>query len=604
MGSRRPRPAGGYPAATAPPRRLLQDRGRLRVTGWKDGRTVHLGTVDTPAEAEAMRQAALRDGTISVRGADGVDVTSPAFARFMGYWLGDGWITRNTICICGARDDGPMLVRLAQEAGLKVTQFTVERTGARVRCGSIELSAWITSHFGKGAANKTIPAWLHGAPDDYRNAFLEGYMRADGHTEQPAHGAMVYRFTTISHALSIGVRVLLNQRRLSCSITRHAAERDNVIEGRAVNETPFYRITTYGHARSFGFTDIHGWGLVRSVEPSLVRRVYNIAVAEDESYTADGIVVHNCQPFSAAGQGLGVDDPRHLWPDFFRLIRSFRPACIVGEQVAGAPGYGWFDGVRADLEDEGFAARTVDIPACSVDAPHVRQRLYWAATLGLPAGEFTASPPLVPRAVAATRFDPRPLGHRLGARLEGHAGHGDGDGRRAQAHRPVAPADGSLRERLALVDAQGLGRAEGRTEHAVRGGRAAAADADVPGDLADADIALGRLADVEPAGQFPHDEQDAGIALRPGPGDVPIPNHTFWTDSQWLVCSDGKARRAQPRIRFLVDGLRGRVDLWRIGGNAIVLPLATEVLKALKDVVGTNALTARMRIEEEEEIAA
>lgn len=89
-----------------------------------------------------------------------------------------------------------------------------------------------------------------------------------------------------------------------------------------------------------------------------------------------------CQPFSAAGKGLGVDDPRHLWPDFFRLIRARRPPVVMGEQVAGAPGYGWFDGVRSDLAGEGFASRVVDIPACAVDAPHIRQRLYWVAVAG------------------------------------------------------------------------------------------------------------------------------------------------------------------------------------------------------------------------------
>ena len=29
-----------------------------------------------------------------------------------------------------------------------------------------------------------------------------------------------------------------------------------------------------------------------------------------------------CQPFSNAGRHRGVEDPRHLWPDWFRLIRQ------------------------------------------------------------------------------------------------------------------------------------------------------------------------------------------------------------------------------------------------------------------------------------------
>lgn len=86
-----------------------------------------------------------------------------------------------------------------------------------------------------------------------------------------------------------------------------------------------------------------------------------------------------CQPFSNAGKGGGVDDPRHLWPDFFRLIRAGRPEVVVGEQVSGKAGYGWLDGVRADLAGEDYACEAVDISACAVDAPHIRNRLYWIA---------------------------------------------------------------------------------------------------------------------------------------------------------------------------------------------------------------------------------
>ena len=86
-----------------------------------------------------------------------------------------------------------------------------------------------------------------------------------------------------------------------------------------------------------------------------------------------------CQPFSVAGKGKGESDHRHLWPHFFRLISSCRPKVVMGEQVAGAAGYGWLDGVRLDLEGEDYSCEGVDIPACSVNAPHIRQRLYWVA---------------------------------------------------------------------------------------------------------------------------------------------------------------------------------------------------------------------------------
>ena len=86
-----------------------------------------------------------------------------------------------------------------------------------------------------------------------------------------------------------------------------------------------------------------------------------------------------CQPFSVIGKRAGTDDPRHLWPELYRLIRECRPECIFGEQVPGAIKHGWLDGVSADLEAEGYAVGAVVLGAHSAGGPHIRQRLWWGA---------------------------------------------------------------------------------------------------------------------------------------------------------------------------------------------------------------------------------
>jgi len=85
-----------------------------------------------------------------------------------------------------------------------------------------------------------------------------------------------------------------------------------------------------------------------------------------------------CQPFSQAGNQQAQDDPRHLWPEMFRLIRECRPTWVVGENVAGLIRLG-LDEVLSDLANEGYATRTFNIPACAVGAPHLRQRLWIVA---------------------------------------------------------------------------------------------------------------------------------------------------------------------------------------------------------------------------------
>lgn len=94
-----------------------------------------------------------------------------------------------------------------------------------------------------------------------------------------------------------------------------------------------------------------------------------------------------CQPFSAAGQGKGFDDPRHLWPAWFRLLAQCRPGVVFGEQVASKAGLAWLDVVQADLEGAGYAVGAVDLCAAGVGAPHIRQRLWFVAKSLCAAGE-------------------------------------------------------------------------------------------------------------------------------------------------------------------------------------------------------------------------
>jgi len=118
-----------------------------------------------------------------------------------------------------------------------------------------------------------------------------------------------------------------------------------------------------------------------------------------------------CQPFSAAGDGKGFADERHLWPAFFQLIAQCRPPVVFGEQVASKDADAWIDVVQADLEAVGYAVGAVPFPSAGVGAPHIRDRLYW-------------------------------LGDSVRTGLERHAGHGRDREGRAHSSGPTASAGG------------------------------------------------------------------------------------------------------------------------------------------------------------------
>lgn len=86
-----------------------------------------------------------------------------------------------------------------------------------------------------------------------------------------------------------------------------------------------------------------------------------------------------CQPFSAAGKQLGQFDPRHLAPVFLDLISQCLPPVLFGEQVAPAIAKSWMCDLQTNMEGEDYAVGFAVLPACSVGAPHKRERLFFGA---------------------------------------------------------------------------------------------------------------------------------------------------------------------------------------------------------------------------------
>jgi DNA (cytosine-5)-methyltransferase 1 len=89
-----------------------------------------------------------------------------------------------------------------------------------------------------------------------------------------------------------------------------------------------------------------------------------------------------CQPYSSAGKRLGKEDERHLWPEMLRAIREIQPSWVVGENVRGLTNWNGgmvFDEVQAELEAEGYEVLPFLLPACAVNAPHRRDRIWFVA---------------------------------------------------------------------------------------------------------------------------------------------------------------------------------------------------------------------------------
>lgn len=235
-----------------------------------------------------------------------------------------------------------------------------------------------------------------------------------------------------------------------------------------------------------------------------------------------------CQPFSHAGKQRGTADPRHLWPEMRRIVGEVRPAWVLAENVAGHIALG-LDQVLADLEADGYAGRAVVVPACAVDAPHIRKRVW---------------------IVARDRDRDRESACAVDAEVQGMPEPG------ADSETVQRPSIGGSESHR---DSQGCGvvadanvtRLEGWQRGSVRE-RAGERTAGACGASADADgLAAGRLA--EPRGER----------------------------GEWL---------AEPGVGRVAHGIPRRVDRLRGLGNAVVPQVVAEIGRAImRDALGSNA---------------
>lgn len=248
-----------------------------------------------------------------------------------------------------------------------------------------------------------------------------------------------------------------------------------------------------------------------------------------------------CQPFSVAGKRRGKEDDRYLWPEMLRVISEFRPAWVVGENVAGIVNMA-LDQVYADLENEGYAVQAFIIPACAVDAPHRRDRC----------------------AIIANRY---------------------GAGLQAQGPKQQTARVAGIREDVAHAESIGLQR-EWSGGDQIGGTRPEKAQperrCDVLSDTDNGGRSLWR------DGELPAVEE-AGTSRADHGGRTPE-----YVAGEWWP--------AEPNVRRVVNGVPNRVDRLKCLGNAVVPQQFYPIFQAIADYETRLAWNTRAPILSAEEM--
>lgn len=197
---------------------------------------------------------------------------------------------------------------------------------------------------GKGAINKEIPGVFLNLPNILLKALIDGYMSGDG-----CRINGVNRATTISRNLALSLQIAVHKvYGVPAKIYFTKRPPKAVIQGREVNQHDTYQVTWLDEVPKqsqaiveYGYI----WQPIRKVTKEEVKTsVHNFEVEDVHSYTANGMMVHNCQNLSVAGNRLGLNGSEScLFFEAIRILREMRektneeyPKYFVWENVPGA----------------------------------------------------------------------------------------------------------------------------------------------------------------------------------------------------------------------------------------------------------------------------
>jgi site-specific DNA-cytosine methylase len=335
----------------------------------------------------------------------------------VGRFVGDGWIThkdqpehrnprkrvKRFVRICCDKTDGGVELR-AITSRLDACNFSYKilerRTAYRISLlKSRELCEFLLQ-FGQGAKNKRIPGSVLSMPKSLLLRFIQGYISADG----SRRGYGKFRFNTVSRELAIGIVHCINKvfgkssGKIGCISSEKLIKYGcGVIEGRKVNVSDRYgasfNLFSDPAREQFIQEEANGiiWVPVRSIEEFQYKgRVYNMSVENDETYTANNLIVHNCKGFSTAGvQEDGwnkevmysdgvyqrVDD---LFGEGVRMLIGLKPKTFLAENVAGlikGSSRGMFIETLNDFKACGYRVKAALIDPVVLGAPQTRERM-------------------------------------------------------------------------------------------------------------------------------------------------------------------------------------------------------------------------------------
>ena len=312
-------------------------------------------------------------------------INTESFWYVMGRYIGDGWQrngkTHKAIVIACCDKDKESLFSALNSLGWNYT-FTQERTCYRVTIYSKEICEFV-NRFGKYAYGKRIDAETMNLPVGLLTQFLKGYVDSDGCFVDGE-----YRVTTASRELAYGLMQIIAKCYNRPSRLYHTNRPEKyIIEGREVNQRDTYVILWHTDRRKQDkafYEDGYVWFPIKDVSSTNRREfVYNMEVEDDNSYTANGAIVHNCQSISSAGLQHGFAEGSGTRSSIIWYVRDAvrikRPKYLMLENVKAMVSKKFlpmFNLWQSELERLGYVNFAKVLNAKDYGVPQNRERIF------------------------------------------------------------------------------------------------------------------------------------------------------------------------------------------------------------------------------------
>lgn len=253
-----------------------------------------------------------------------MEIISPNFAEIIGWYLSEGSKTENRIVISLGYHEVAGAQRLREIIPLvfgKAAKEYERETGLHLALADQEFTG-IFDYFGHDAPTKRLPDWFVTLPPEKQGRMLRGLFMGDGCFSD---GGLKY--ATVSKHLAFQIRMILFRLGIIHNLSIRKP-RDGMIDGRVIKSNyDLYTIGINGDAlltlnqlipdfpwkqSSIKAARNHGWVSEGNIFIPLRSRecvpfegtVYNVTVAEDESYLTPHGAAHNC---ASSKHSLGVE---------------------------------------------------------------------------------------------------------------------------------------------------------------------------------------------------------------------------------------------------------------------------------------------------------